>query len=120
MISLQELLAHFDGVKRRNENEYMVRCPCHDDNKQSLSIGLGEKGIVLHCHAGCDCKDILNRIGVRGSDLFYDEKKFRNYAMRTNILHGAGQTEKVAGFMTERAFLTVCMLRVNSVKMWRL
>lgn len=75
MISIQELLAHFDGVKRRNENEYMARCPCHDDNKQSLSVGLGEKGIVLHCHAGCDCKDILNRIGVRESDLFYEEKK---------------------------------------------
>lgn len=49
----------------------MARCPCHDDRKQSLSIGRGEKGIVMKCQAGCDTRDILARVGLKPRDLFY-------------------------------------------------
>ncbi len=65
------MLRYFDGVKRCNENQYMARCPCHDDRKQSLSIGCGEKGVVLKCQAGCDTQDILARVGLNARDLFY-------------------------------------------------
>ena len=74
-MNLQEVLSHFDGVKRRNENEYMVRCPCHDDKKQSLCIGNGEKGVVLKCQAGCDTRAILDRVGLKPSDLFFEKKQ---------------------------------------------
>lgn len=71
---LQEVLRYFDGVKRCNDNQYMVRCPCHDDRKQSLSIGRGEKGVVLKCQAGCDTRDIIARVGLKPRDLFYDSE----------------------------------------------
>lgn len=74
-MNLQEVLSHFDGVKRRNENEYMVRCPCHDDKKQSLCIGSGEKGVVLKCQAGCDTRVILDRVGLKPADLFFEKKQ---------------------------------------------
>lgn len=74
-MNLQEVLSHFDGVKRRNENEYMVRCPCHDDKKQSLCIGKGEKGVVLKCQAGCDTRAILDRVGLKPADLFFEKKQ---------------------------------------------
>lgn len=74
-MNLQEVLSHFDGVKRRNENEYMVRCPCHDDKKQSLCIGNGEKGVVLKCQAGCDTRAILDRVGLKPADLFFEKKQ---------------------------------------------
>lgn len=74
-MNLQEVLSHFDGVKRRNENEYMVRCPCHNDKKQSLCIGNGEKGIVLKCQAGCDTRAILDRVGLKPADLFFEKKQ---------------------------------------------
>lgn len=51
----------------------MARCPCHDDRKQSLSIGRGEKGIVLKCQVGCDTRDIIARVGIKPRDLFYDK-----------------------------------------------
>ena len=73
-MNLQEVLSHFDGVKRRNENEYMARCPCHDDKKQSLCIGNGEKGVVLKCQAGCDTRAILDRVGLKPADLFFEKK----------------------------------------------
>lgn len=74
-MNLQEVLSHFDGVKRRNENEYMARCPCHDDKKQSLCIGNGAKGVVLKCQAGCDTRAILDRVGLKPADLFFEKKQ---------------------------------------------
>lgn len=50
----------------------MARCPCHDDKKQSLSIGRGQKGIVLKCQAGCDTRDVIARVGLKPRDLFFD------------------------------------------------
>lgn len=72
---IQDLLRHFDGVKRCSEGQYMARCPCHDDKKQSLSIGRGQKGVVLKCQAGCDTRDIIARVGLRACDLFYEQEK---------------------------------------------
>ena len=67
------MLRCFDGVKRCNENQYMARCPCHDDKKQSLSIGRGQKGVVLKCQAGCDTREIIARVGLKPADLFYEQ-----------------------------------------------
>ena len=72
---IQDLLRHFDGVKRCSEGQYMARCPCHDDKKQSLSIGRGKKGVVLKCQAGCDTRDIIARVGLKPRDLFYDSQE---------------------------------------------
>lgn len=69
---IQEVLQRFDGVKQCGNGQYMARCPCHDDRKQSLSIGRGERGVVLKCQAGCDTRDVIARVGIRPRDLFYD------------------------------------------------
>ena len=73
LTDIQEVLQRFDGVKRSG-GQYMARCPCHDDRKQSLSIGAGEKGVVLKCQAGCDTRDILARVGLEPRDLFYEKR----------------------------------------------
>ena len=73
LTDIQEVLQRFDGVKRSG-GQYMARCPCHDDRKQSLSIGAGEKGVVLKCQAGCDTRDILARVGLKPRDLFYEKR----------------------------------------------
>lgn len=69
---IQEVLRYFDGVKRCSNNQYMARCPCHDDRKQSLSIGCGQRGVVMKCQAGCDTRDIIARVGLKPADLFYE------------------------------------------------
>ena len=56
----------------------MARCPCHEDKKQSLSIGRGQKGVVLKCQAGCDTRDIIARVGLKPRDLFYDSQEKPN------------------------------------------
>lgn len=74
-MDIHEILQRFDGVKRCNESQYMARCPCHDDRKASLSIGKGQKGVVLKCQAGCDTRDIIARVGLKPRDLFYEQDK---------------------------------------------
>jgi putative DNA primase/helicase len=39
---------------RRSGRGWVARCPAHDDERPSLSIGIGNDGrVLLHCFAGC-------------------------------------------------------------------
>lgn len=38
-------------------------CPAHADSTPSLSIRQGNKGLLVHCFAGCEPEDILRQIG---------------------------------------------------------
>jgi twinkle protein len=50
---------------RKTADGWMARCPAHDDQTASLSIGSGDGGkILLHCFAGCDTATVAERIGV--------------------------------------------------------
>lgn len=61
-------------AKPSGRNMWKACCPAHDDNRESLSISVGNNGsIVLKCHAGCDTRDILDRMGLRFSDLYPDK-----------------------------------------------
>lgn len=69
-----DVLKHFDDVIGR-DNHYMVKCPCHDDKRQSLSI-TGVNGVTLiHCFAGCSTHDVLKKVGLSFSDLWDSENK---------------------------------------------
>lgn len=67
---LDQVVAWFANP-RQNGTGTMVNCPVHEDRKQSLHISLGSDGrIVLHCHAGCETKHILERVGKTYRDLY--------------------------------------------------
>ena len=51
------------------------RCPGHEDHNPSLAISNGNKGVVLHCHAGCEVSSVLAAIGLDMSDLFDKPKE---------------------------------------------
>jgi putative DNA primase/helicase len=60
----------------QNNGEFLAQCPCHNDARNSLSVGSGNDGkILMVCHAGCKTKDILSAVGLSFSDLFADEKQ---------------------------------------------
>ncbi len=69
-MTLPELLSRFEGVKKTS-NGYDVKCPAHDDATASLSISESDDHkILLHCHAGCPTEYIVNKLGLKVSDLF--------------------------------------------------
>ncbi|MBQ2700427.1 MAG: DUF927 domain-containing protein [Clostridia bacterium] len=70
MIDLRDLLAMLEGVQPKGGGQYMARCPGHNDKKASLAVSQGENGgIVMHCLAGCQVQDILDRLNLTMKDL---------------------------------------------------
>lgn len=64
-----EILSRFT-VKHTNGSKAQCICPAHDDREASLTISEGEKGTVVHCHAGCSTEAVLSAVGLTVSDLF--------------------------------------------------
>ncbi len=64
------ILDRFSGVKPDGSG-WSARCPAHDDQRASLSIGEGADGrVLLHCHAGCPVESIMSAVGLETRDLF--------------------------------------------------
>ena len=69
-MQLAEFLGRLDKVKGSGK-QYTALCPAHSDNKQSLSVSVGDNGkILLNCHTGCTAKEIVNAMGLTMQDLF--------------------------------------------------
>ncbi len=68
-ISVMDVLARLENVKRQGAG-WTAKCPAHEDNKNSLSVGQSEDGkILLHCFAGCQIPDILASINLNVRDI---------------------------------------------------
>jgi hypothetical protein len=60
-------------VAPESGGDFRGRCPLHGDGRGHLSIFCNPDKIGLHCHAGCETKDILDALGLRWRDLWYDQ-----------------------------------------------
>ena len=68
-----EILAHFQ-IQKRYGDKVQARCPCHDDKQASLTITKGCRSALLHCHAGCNFEDIIQKVGLKKQDLYFEER----------------------------------------------
>ena len=69
---LDLLLSRLQGVRQHGER-HVACCPAHQDKSPSLSLSRGQGGRVLvHCHAGCETRDVLAAVGLALKDLFPD------------------------------------------------
>lgn len=77
MITINDLLNRLKGV-RRTAHGATAKCPAHEDDNPSLSIGTGDGGkLLVKCHAGCSTTDVLEAVDLKMSDLFpADESGF--------------------------------------------
>lgn len=44
----------------------VARCPAHDDHTPSLSVSDRDGRVLVHCHAGCDQRAVLDALAERG------------------------------------------------------
>jgi hypothetical protein len=65
-VNAESLALALDPDARPAGDQWKARCPAHDDRRASLSIGDGDRGIVVHCHAGCSQADVLAELRRRG------------------------------------------------------
>jgi len=68
-MTLNEVLALLPDAKQTGDG-YKARCPAHDDKTPSLSITQGDRGVVLHCFAGCSPEAVCSALGITTRDLF--------------------------------------------------
>lgn len=55
-------------------------CPAHQDDKQSLSITIGDTGhLIMKCHAGCSFTEVQEALGVSKSAFFKKDKSVSPY-----------------------------------------
>lgn len=59
-------------IKEDHGNTSKAVCPSHPDKQASLSINYDakENKTLLYCHAGCETKEILDKVGLKLMDLF--------------------------------------------------
>ena len=70
-MSIDNLLARLDNVKKTGAEKWRASCPAHEDKNPSLSIREMDDGrVLLHCFAGCGAVEVLNAIGLDFADLF--------------------------------------------------
>ena len=66
------VLDRLEGV-RKSGTGWIAKCPAHEDRSPSLSVKEGQRGVMLHCHAGCSFAAIVEAMGLRRqSDTFYE------------------------------------------------
>lgn len=70
-LALHAVLSNLKEISCSNGVHHCI-CPCHDDNKPSLDIALGNIKVVGDCKAGCKHSDIANKIGVPQEQWYYD------------------------------------------------
>ncbi len=79
MQSIEDILTRLPDV-RKNGKGWMARCPAHDDNNASLSIGVGEGGqILLYCHAGCSFESVCTGLALTPRDLNLPRRSTRSH-----------------------------------------
>lgn len=69
VLGLNAIVSRLHDV-RQSGSGYTAKCPAHDDQRNSLSIGPGDNGgTVIHCHAGCQSADVVAAVGLTLADL---------------------------------------------------
>jgi len=69
-MNIKSILSRLQLAKETSPGHWQARCPAHDDSNPSLAISQGDKGIVLHCHAGCTPDAVCSALGLTLADLF--------------------------------------------------
>jgi hypothetical protein len=70
-MTAEALLDRLEGVKQTSPDQWVARCPAHEDKHPSLSIAETADGVILlHCFSGCGIESIVSAIGLNLSDLF--------------------------------------------------
>jgi hypothetical protein len=67
------VMGHFKIMRHRGEDRWLAKCPAHDDNSPSLSLGIGQEGILVKCFAGCSVDQVCRAAGFEPKLLFYHQ-----------------------------------------------
>ena len=88
---LAEAIARSLERARPNGQGWMACCPAHDDRTPSLSICDASGRVLVHCHAGCDQREVSSLKGTcAGSSLPSASAKDRDMNTAEKIVRALG------------------------------
>lgn len=89
---------------KRSGKGYKARCPTHDDKTPSLSITDSDKGVLVHCHAGCTFNEVSSELRNRGlwPDATPAQKEKWKEKKRQERIEDAQLTKDIGDAMQER------------------
>ena len=75
----EEVAQRFPDSKRSGDG-WLIPCPCHTDEKPSLSVSDTDKDIIVHCYAGCTAgegwRKVKQALGIYRSGNGWDKSAF--------------------------------------------
>lgn len=70
-MNISPLLSRLERVKTTGPGRWIACCPAHEDHHPSLALRETDDGrILIHCFAGCETLDILQKLDLNWEDLF--------------------------------------------------
>ena len=101
-MTVEEILTRFNGVEGGN-GKWTCRCPAHEDNRNSLSVGVREDdgAILLNCHANCEKSAILQAAGLQFRDLFPQANGSNGHHAAMGPFAGVGTVDNFAVLMED-------------------
>jgi Toprim domain len=98
----QETIDIVAALKGRWHGSYaMCVCPAHADRTPSLSVRQGERGILVHCFAGCRSEDVLCEIGRTKPILNSPPPSYRPEGIAPNVRRIWDQGTEIRGTLGE-------------------
>lgn len=73
-----ELIELLDGVRQAGTDQWIARCPAHNDRSPSLAIRRTDDRWLIHCFAGCSVTAICRALRLELADLFDGRHPRRN------------------------------------------
>jgi len=99
-----QFITRLDGVRSTGRDQWIAKCPAHDDKSPSLAIKQIDDRILLHDFAGCSTYEIVSALGLELSDLFPEKINTGNQRY-TKPFPAAGILRCLTSEIT---FLVVC------------
>lgn len=99
------------GIRRNHKGVWWFRCPAHEDGTPSARLSLGQSRpdtLMLKCYAGCDTNKVLEKVGLRMSDLFADK-----WTGGDRVFHHRRVIERVYPYTDEEGVILYEKVRYN-------
>jgi 5S rRNA maturation endonuclease (ribonuclease M5) len=110
-----EHIARTLGGAKKTGSDWSCKCPAHEDNRASLSVGHGRDGkLVVHCHAGCDQDTVIAHLKIL--DLWPSAKaapRFEPPPVKVHIGQGRGQIVATYDYADEHGELLYQAVRYD-------
>jgi|GEM_PF-1895541 len=111
-IQNKSALSIIRGLKG-NQTTGMCRCPAHDDEKPSLKVCDGRKGVLVRCYAGCEQDAVIAALKNKGlwkpTPVIDQGKLFKRKSKRAHSLTDSKESPEEE--KAERVRRALCILR---------